>query len=229
MEFKIIPLKILCTNLNDFLMNHYSHGFEQLKNFIFFDISLERFNRIKSGEPFTEKEILGIVSHMEVSNIRNKTEILNKVWHEKEKDIFEAIKLRTGIMMFAESMICYLDPYTRLGFYSEGKSITISSQLPLKDSLMVIAHEIFHIFYWKKVAEMRLFEKKNPKHGEWELSEATVYFLLKEKEFNKFWPGVRINLYPNIRDIYKKVKDFWAEGDFNNYILKSYGILNENG
>ena len=228
MQFKIIPQKILCINLNDFLMNHYSHSFEQLKNFVFLDISLERFNSLKAGQRLKLSEILELTKKFNIGNIGKKTEILKKAWSENENLIFREIKSRTNLNLSTDKMICYLDPYTRLGFYSEGKSITISSELPIKDSLMVITHEIFHICYWNKVFELGLSDRKNLKKFEWDLSEVTVYFLLKERNFNKFWSNININLYPNIIEVYEKVKNIWPDSTFDNYLLNSYRLLNQN-
>jgi len=217
MKFQIIPIEILKENLHDFLRFHYHNNFEDLKNFIDIDLSQKRFEEIKQGSEIYNSEIK---KNLNFDKINIKMSNFKKTWEKFEKNIFFSILKRTGIRLSSNKMTCYIDPFTKLGFYGD-YSISISLKLPVADSMMILTHELFHIFYWKKVEELNLLSNKK---WEWALSEVAVYLLMKElKPF--FWPRVRINLYPEIKNVYDKISHLWNEETFDNFLIKSYNEL----
>ena len=152
---------------------------------------------------------------------------ISKTWQIKEYRILKEIKKITSISIKTSKITCYLDSSTTNAFYGN-KRITLGiKDITNDDILMVIAHELFHVFYWRKIKKMKL-TKSSPGKGskdEWKLAEVSAFLITNEKSLRKYWPSAQVGLYPETKEIYKKVKKFWKVGDFDNFISKSYKLL----
>jgi hypothetical protein len=225
--FKRITKEKLRENLSDFLMHHYYKDFKELKKFIFLDIDKNLFEKLRI-RPVTKNEIEELINRFEEDKCSNNSKIakIKQAWKENEKEILDNIKRLTNIKISTKEIVCYFDPYTNLGFYGKG-NISISVKGEINSILMIITHELFHIFYWKKLKGMGLTQNdpENAEAWEWELSEVTVYLLLKDKSLLKFWPNVKMELYPEVEKTYEKVREIWRKNDFENYLIKSYQVL----
>ncbi len=231
MIFKIITPERLKDNLTDFIRSHYRDSFQNLKKHIFLNIDQELFQKFKKKE-ITEEEIKKLISDFEISNksLKMKLENVKKQWRKNKKTILKNIKKVTNIDIFPKNIICYIDPYTNLGFYGEDY-ISVSIKQNISTILMIITHEIFHIFYWKKIKKLGLSKDVPEKstEEEWKLSEIVVYIVLTEESLSKLWPEAYMNLYPELQELYPSLYPLWQKYDFDNFLIKSYDILNKNG
>ena len=152
---------------------------------------------------------------------------IKKGWNNQEKEILDQINKKTTIKISSNEIICFINTLDTNGYYGEDYiTLGIIDKNTEKD-IMVIAHELFHIFYWKKLKEQGLFKEEIGKERkvEWELSEVTVYLLQKDLQF--LWPNIEIRLYPETKELYEKVKDIWKNNSFEDYLIKSYEIINK--
>jgi uncharacterized protein YifE (UPF0438 family) len=226
MQFKTISTKDVTLNLNNFIKDHYHGKYEILDKIVFLKINKKRFLKIKKGKLLTTKEVAKLMLDYNLKRKQANEKKIENAWNKYEKKIISAVKKRTGINMSTRNFTCYFDPYTRLGFYGKKNTIYVSSNLNARDGMMVISHELFHVYYWMKIKSLGL-SKKNKKKWAWDLSEVAVYFLMKEKSLKKFWPRTYINLYDNIKEVHQKTRIFWKKR-FEDFILKSYSVL-DNG
>lgn len=183
----------------------------------------------------SKEELKESLSQREISLLVNKDRNveedlvrIKKSWENKESGILNEIRKRTHIEISTKEITCFLNPYNTDGFYGENKIILGLVDLNTETDLMVIAHELFHIFYWRKVKEMGLSKSNLGEEESWEwcLAEVTVFFL--QRDLQKLWPDTKIEIYPETKEVYEKVKDFWESESFENYLTKSYKLL-ENG
>ncbi|MBU2496606.1 MAG: hypothetical protein KJ767_00925 [Nanoarchaeota archaeon] len=221
MLFKLIPKKIVSQNIIDFIRFHYNKDFGKLKDVIKVDIKKGLFLKIKKGSRVGRKELLRLLKKNHERISQDKIRKIKTLWYRNEIKILKTIKNITGIKISIKKITCYLDPYTKLGFYGKNH-ISLSTNIKLKDVLFVIAHELFHIFYWRKIKKLSL---KMNKEKEWILSEITVYLLQKQPEMKRFWPKSKIYLYPELKKVYKLIKRNWKPNEFNNFLIKSYYSL----
>lgn len=220
MLFKIISIDKAKQNVIDFVRFHYHEDFKNLKDFIKLDINKELFLEIKKGLKKSEDELLQLLKEAKKYIERDRIKEIEKLWKENEREIILTIKDITGIEISTENITCYFDPFTKLGFYGE-KHVCISSKIEMKNVLFVIAHELFHIFYFKKIKELSL---KIDQEKEWNLSEIAVYLLQEDGRLKKFWPKSENCLYPELKNMYEKVKNYWNLG-FDNFLFKSYDSI----
>ncbi|MFH0711912.1 MAG: hypothetical protein V1889_02270 [archaeon] len=147
------------------------------------------------------------------------------IWEKNEPKIIKNIYQITGLKLKTNKIICTIDNSTSHGLYGY-KNITlgIKGGITKDDILMVITHELFHIFYWGKIRKIKLskgFLGKETKK-EWELAEITAFFITSEPKLKKFWPNAKVYLYPETKELYKKVKRFWKKKDFEYFLKNSY-------
>ena len=163
-------------------------------------------------------------------NIHNSSdkEIVRNVkmsWKGKESEILDKIKQITGIDINADKIICYVDNKTTNGYYSD-RTITLGVRggVTKDDTLMVISHELFHIYYWRKIRKMRLTKSRlgTESKEEWKLAEIAAFLLTNELSLKKYWPKAKVYLYPETKNIYKKVKTFWKKGNLEYFLINSY-------
>jgi hypothetical protein len=71
-----------------------------------------------------------------------------RLWRENESKILKNIYLLTGLSLKTNKIVCCIDGSTSNGYYG-GKNITLGVQggINKDDALMVITHELFHIYY----------------------------------------------------------------------------------
>lgn len=174
----------------------------------------------------TEAEISDIVKNCKIDS-KSELNRIENAWNIREKEILEAIKIKTGIQISTEEITCSINPYDSNGFYGEDNIVLGVVSSNSEDDIMVISHELFHIFYWRKLKDLGLFGSYIGKEQRWEwmLAEVTVYLLQKDLKF--LWPNSKIELYPETRGVYKKVKDIWKNESFENYLIKSYNIIKD--
>jgi len=218
MKFKKVNTDYLTANINNFLIEHYYGKFTEIKKFILLGLSEKRFKEIKN-KPISKKEVRELVKKFSVSKTSKRINQIKLLWNHNEKQILEKIAKITNINISTRGLICYIDPYTNLGFYND-KSITIISNMNDSDLLFIISHELFHIFYGRKMKKMKL----NEKSWSWDLSEVVVYLLQKDRVFDKYWDNRKTKLYPQIKKVYGKVKVFWSL-PFEKFLINSAKVL----
>jgi hypothetical protein len=188
------------------------------------DISEIKFNEFKKRK-ITEEEIKNVISTSEI-NSEGEVKRIKSIWNEKEKAILKTIKEITNININTEKITCYVNPYQNGGYYGED-NITVGAYKNPEDLLFVTAHELFHVFYWKKLAELQLTKSVMGKETlpEWKLAEATVHLLTSESSLKRFWPHDETEPYPEIEDLLKKVKPLWKNNSFEDYLKESYKLI----
>jgi len=222
MKFKIIDLEDLRESISNLLMNHFPYDFTELKKTVFLKIDEKMFREFKN-RPIKKEEVINLVNLDETDTEKELIRIRN-AWNECEEIILKKIKERTGISISTENIICSIDPYTSHGFYGED-NISIGADFDSESAVMVISHELFHIFYWEKLKELGIFKKKLGEESfkEWALAEVTDYLL--QKDLQNLWPNTTIELYPDIKKVYEKVRNLWKENNFEEYLIQSYKII----
>lgn len=161
------------------------------------------------------------ISGAEIKEVRN----ISKFWQKNELKILTDIKQITGGFISTEKIICRIDNSTTHGSYGS-RTIFLGTKggIDKEDILMVISHELFHIYYWKKIKEMKLTTSSpgNESKEEWKLAEVAAFLLINEPSLKNNWPNANVYLYPEIKDIYKKVKNFWKKGNIEYFLVNSY-------
>ena len=150
--------------------------------------------------------------------------LLNQIrssWNKNERKITKEISLLTGISIETDSIVCYLDNSTTNGYYgSRTITLGVKGTITKDDALMVIAHELFHIYYWRKIKKMKLTNSSpgNESKKEWKIAEVSGFLLTSEPCLMKHWPKAKVYVYPEFTDTYKKMKCYWQIGDFAKFI-----------
>ena len=155
---------------------------------------------------------------------------IRKTWQESEKEVLKEIDNLTGLAIKTKNIVCHIDDSTTHGYYGENSIILgVKGGVSADDARMVIAHELFHIFYWKKLKKMHLTKSSpgNEAKWEWNLAEAAVFLLTNEPSLKKYWPKAKVHLYPKLKSTYKKIKPFWTpeKGDIGYFLAQSYKVL----
>lgn len=145
-------------------------------------------------------------------SIKNKSALqrIKKVWAAKEADILSNLRYLTNTKFVTNKIICEINPYDSNGYYGYN-NIAIGIYKNPQAILQVIAHELIHILYWRKIKKLKLTNSVlgKEKPWEWALSEFTVYLMQKDPKMIKFWPDEKIPLYPEAKKVSKLVKKFW--------------------
>ena len=169
MQFKLINNSMLKEGISNLLMNNYKKSYSYFKKFVKLEISEQEFEEFKKRE-ITNKEIAEILSR---KNINSWGEVgrIKPIWNGNEKEIIKEIKEITDINVDTDKITCYIDPYQNGGYYGEDH-ITVGTYKNPEDILFVISHELFHVFYWRKLAELNLTKSVMGKEKlyEWELA-----------------------------------------------------------
>jgi len=156
---------------------------------------------------------------------------IESFWVKYEANIRKKIMILTGISLKNDNIVCYVDSSTTNGYYG-GRTITLGVKggISKDDSLMVITHELFHIYYWKKIKKMGLTKNSpgNESKNEWKIAELAAFLSMGEPCLMKYWPKANLILYPQIKDVYKKVKSYWKNREFDKFLTKSYKIVESN-
>tara|TARA_B100002003_G_scaffold250150_1_gene288522 strand:- start:935 stop:1624 length:690 start_codon:yes stop_codon:yes gene_type:complete len=227
MRFKIITPEVLKSCLSNLLMNNYSKTYEQFSKFVNLEISEDEFEEFKKRE-ITLDEIKEIISKTFVDE-EKEVERMRTIWNEKGQEIISTMNEITKLLISDDEITCYVDPYQKGGYYGED-NITVGTYKNPEDVLFVIAHELFHIFYWRKLAELEITKStmgtESPQ--EWELAETTVHLITTEDKMREYWKGIEIEIYPELEDLYNLVENIWNENSFEVYLKKSYDFI-ENG
>jgi len=162
-----------------------------------------------------------------------KKDILNyvkKCWQNNEKNILNEINNLTRMYLDTKHITCYLDSSTSHSLYGH-KTIILGAKggLTKDDILMVISHELFHIYYWREIKKDRLTKSSmgSERKEEWNLSEVTASLITDEPSLKKFWPTSKVYVYPEVKHVYKKVNVFWKKGDFNYFLKNAYNRINK--
>jgi hypothetical protein len=224
MRFKIITKEILRNCLSNLLRNKYNKTYEEFSKFINLNINEEQFEEFKTRE-ITSEEINQIVLNTKVDE-EKEVERVKNIWNKSEKEIIKTINEITNITIESKNITCYVDPYQKGGYYGED-NITVGTYKNPEDVLFVIAHELFHVFYWKKLDELKITESKmgNEKYSEWCLAETTVHLLQVEPKMREFWKTIKIEIYPELKEDYDKFKEIWENNSFENYLKECYERL----
>lgn len=146
-------------------------------------------------------------------------------WNKYEMKIIKEIFILTGISIKTGNIVCYLDNATNNGYYgSRTITLGVKGRITKDDALMVIVHELFHIFYWRKIKKMRITKSSpgNESKYEWNIAEATAFLLTSESSMMKYWPKANMHIYSETINVYKKVKDYWVNGEFDSFIRRAY-------
>jgi hypothetical protein len=194
------------------------------------------------------------VRHQSFKIEKKEVKNISKIWSRKESEIIGEINKIAGLSLTTDKIICYLDGSTTHGYYG-GRTITLGIKnshgifkpqtgtrskaagtepsssvkggISKDDALMVIAHELFHIFYWRKIKKLGLTKSSpgNESRNEWALAEVCAFLLTNEPTLKKYWPKAQVHLYPEVKDVFMKVKRFWKVGNFNEFVRKSYEMI----
>lgn len=224
MQFKIINNDMLKEGISNLLMNNYKKSYSDFKKFVKLEVYEHEFEEFKKRK-ITDKEIADIISRKNIDFV-GEIERIRFIWNGKEKKIINEIKEITGINISTNKITCYIDPYQNGGYYGEDH-ITVGTYKNPEDVLFVISHELFHVFYWRKLAELNLTKSVMGKEKlyEWELAEATVHLLTTDSRMRIFWPTIDIEVYPEIENALNKIKNIWTDYSFKEYLIKSYKLL----
>jgi hypothetical protein len=137
MLFKKITDKIARESINDFLMNHYGWKYRDLKKFIKFRIDKTLFKKFtKKG--LSKKDMIKISSRLKRKDSGKSIDSIEKQWNSGSGSILNTAHKITGIKIDDRSIICYVDPYTNLGFYSK-KDIS---------EVLICAEKLLILFYF---------------------------------------------------------------------------------
>jgi len=224
MQFRIITPEVLKSCLSNLMMNNHSKTYEQFRKFVNLDISESEFEEFKKRE-ITTGEINEILSKTFIDE-EKEIEKMKNIWNEKEKEIIATMNELSGLKINSKGITCYVDPYQKSGYYGED-NITVGTYKNPQDILFVIAHELFHVFYWKKLLELKLTKSSmgNESLKEWELAEVTVHLITTENKMMEFWKDIEIEIYPEAKVLYNKVKDIWKNSSLEVYLTKSYKLI----
>jgi len=224
-EFNFISLENIRESLSNFLMNHYTKDYEELKYYVHLPISQGLFDELKKRSLTTE-ELKQLISKNPQVMDKSVLEMIQKVWEDKESEILDGIKKLSNMSFGIEKIKCEINPYDNGGYYGEDH-IVVGIYKNEQAILQVIAHELIHILYWRKIKELRLIESVlgQEKPWEWALSELIVYLIQKDKNLSRFWPDEEVKLYPESEKIFKIVGQFWKNKNFEEFLTKSYNLL----
>jgi len=221
MQFKIISIKILTECISNWFTTQ-NGTFEQFNKFAKLQMSEEQFNRFKV-KGISANDIRKLISNTSI-NEKDEIERIAVCWNNSEKLILSKIKKLTGLTIETGNISCYVDPYQNGGYYGVD-NITVGAYKNPEDILFVITHELFHIFYWKEMHKLNITNSTlgTEPRFEWLLAEATVAFVLADPEMLQFW--VAGSAEPDIELACNKIKKYWTTSDFENYLKKSYELL----
>jgi|TARA_Y100000310_G_scaffold312933_1_gene360747 hypothetical protein len=224
MQFRIITPNVLRYCLSKLLRDNYSKTYKQFDKFVNLEISEKKFKKFKKRDITTE-EIVKIISKTSVDEEKEVGRMKN-IWNEKEKKIISTMNELFDLKITSEKIVCYVDPYQKGGYYGKD-NITVGTYKNPEDVLFVIAHELFHIFYWRKLAKLGITKSKmgNESIKEWELAEVTNHLMATEDKMRTYWKNIEIEIYPEIEHLYGEVKDFWKNNPFETYLKKSYELI----
>jgi hypothetical protein len=65
----------------------------------------------------------------------------------------------------------------------------------------------------------------NESKSEWNIAETTAFLLTNETSLKKFWPKANVYVYPEIKNVHRKVKRFWKIGDIKPFLINSYNLI----
>jgi len=153
---------------------------------------------------------------------------IKKTWLKHEKKILEETRKITGIPIKTANITCSINDSITNGLYGDNSiTLGVKGGISADNVRMVIAHELFHIFYWKNLKKMHLTKSSpgNEARWEWNLAEVAAFLLTNEPALKRYWPEAKVYLYPEIKSTYKKVKSFWKQGDLDFFLMQSYKIL----
>ncbi|OGJ18236.1 hypothetical protein A3K73_00355 [Candidatus Pacearchaeota archaeon RBG_13_36_9] len=154
---------------------------------------------------------------------------IKKSWQENELEILNKMRQISGIDISSDKITCYIDHSTSHGYYGSrtiflGIKNGTKNRIKMDDALMVISHELFHIYYWRELKKMGLTKSVpgTESKEEWKLAETAAFLLTCEPSLKKIWPSAEVYLYPEIKGVYNKVKKFWKKGDLDYFLVNSY-------
>lgn len=226
MQFKIITPEVLRSCLSNLLTKNYSKTYDQFSKFINLKINQEEFEEFKKRE-ITLEEINKILTRTSLDE-KNVVERIENIWNEKEIEILDSINKITGLNVETNNITCFVDPYQKGGYFGED-NITVGTYKNSEDVLFVITHELFHVFYWRKLEELKVTESKmgNESIKEWELAEITDHIITTEPKMREFWKNIEIEIDPELEEAYPKFKKIWEDNSFEDYLRKSYKLLED--
>jgi len=221
MKFKIITNKVLKECLANLLMKDYKKGYSDFRKLVKLDISEEKFEEFKKRK-ISDREMRELTSKSKI-NPEREVERIREIWDEKEGEIVKTMNEITEAGIDTKKITAYIDPYQNGGYYGED-NITIGTYKNPEDVLFVIAHELFHVFYWKTLERLNITKSVMGKEKpfEWEIAEGTVYLLTTDPRMRKFWKKIEIEVYPEIKGVIKKLAPFWRGNSFEDYLKKVY-------
>ncbi len=224
MQFKIITKNVLRECISNILMNNYKKSYLDFRKFVKLDISKDKFEEFKKRK-VTDEEISDLLSKNKIDS-EKEVKRIKKIWNGEEDDIVKTMNEITKADINTNEITCYIDPYQNGGYYGED-NITVGTYKNPEDVLFVIAHELFHVFYWRMLAKLNVTKSIMGKEElfEWGIAEGTVHLLITEPRMRIFWKNIEIEIYPEIEGILKKVEPIWRENSFEDYLRKSYELF----
>lgn len=152
---------------------------------------------------------------------------IKKLWDKYEKRILIEISKITGLKIDTDKTLCKIDTKTSNGYYGKNQIILgIGGGINEDDTLMVITHELFHIFYWKRIKKIGL-TKSSPgseSKTEWSIAEVAAFLLTSSPTLKRYWPKASIYLYPEIKKTYKETEKFWDDKKIDNFAIGAYKL-----
>ena len=221
MQFQLISTEVLKECLTNILNRNYPEFVKNLK----LEVSEKEFKEWKTkGINQNKLEEL-------ISKINTNKEEINKtksIWESKEKEIIKTIKRLTSIEINTKEIVCYIDPYQNGGYYGED-NITVGAYENPEDILFVITHELFHVFYWRKLKDLNLTKSSMGQESlaEWKLAEALVHLLTTHKKMKRFWLTIAIDAYPEIEETLKKIEPLWKKSKFDDFLRRLHARRKE--
>ena len=117
---------------------------------------------------------------------------IKKAWQENELEILNKMGQISGMDINTDKITCYIDHSTSHGYYGSrtiflGVKNGIKKGIKMDDVLMVISHELFHIYYWRELKKMGLTKSVpgTESKEEWKLAEAAAFLLTREPSLKK--------------------------------------------
>ncbi|MHA1660244.1 MAG: hypothetical protein ACTSUT_14125 [Promethearchaeota archaeon] len=147
---------------------------------------------------------------------------LSRLWKQKENQIFNEFERITNIKMENKNYTIYLGVLVNFGTYNtKTNSVIVPYRLNKMDEILyIVAHEIFHIYYFNTICKDNL--TKNG-YSSWLLSEIVV--VLVSNEMKGIW-GEKIPFLEETKEFVENIIPLWDNRtSFQEFIENSLNVI----